>query len=80
MKVKQLIEELQLFDQDLEVYVDGYEGGINDAQSIKPIEVVRNVNDEWYYGRHENASVLADVVVQGFLDRGKEIVKGIIIE
>ena len=26
MKVKELIEKLQAFDSELEVYVDGYEG------------------------------------------------------
>jgi hypothetical protein len=79
MRVRELIEALKLLDQDLEIYVEGYEGGINDAAIVNTIEVIRDVNDEWYYGRHENASTLAEVVIQDFLDEGKEITQGVII-
>ena len=61
MTVKQLIEILsQIKDQDLKVMVKGYEGGINDVivssnESNTPeiYTIERNVNEEWYYGRHE---------------------------
>lgn len=54
MKVKDLIEELKKYDENLNVYVSGYEGGVNDMPEIgKPITVALNVNTEWYYGKHE---------------------------
>ena len=61
MTVKELIEALsQIKDQDLKVMVKGYEGGVSDAivstnESNTPeiYTVERNVNQEWYYGRHE---------------------------
>jgi hypothetical protein len=80
MKVRELIEQLQSMDQDLEVYVNGYEGGINDAESVKFIEVIRDLNEEWYYGNHENVEDLGSGTIGHFLDQGKEKTKGIIIE
>jgi hypothetical protein len=62
MTVKQLIEKLsQIEDQDLRVMVKGYEGGYDDLvigngdQDNTPviIKIALDVNDEWYYGRHE---------------------------
>lgn len=61
MTVRELIEALsQIKDQDLKVMVKGYEGGINDAivssnesNTPKIYTIERNVNEEWYYGRHE---------------------------
>ena len=61
MTVKQLIEELsQIKDQDLKVLVKGYEGGFDDVIVLKgenniptTYTIDRNVNAQWYYGRHE---------------------------
>ena len=73
MKIKELIKELQELDGDLNVFVSGYEGGVNHAGSIgKPVIVALNVNDEWYYGSHE--VVDEDSSLSGF-----DKVSGIII-
>jgi len=61
MTVKQLIQILsQIEDQDIKVMVRGYEGGIDDViiqsnESNTPaiLTVHRDVNKEWYMGRHE---------------------------
>jgi hypothetical protein len=55
MKVKDLIEKLQAFDSELEVYVDGYEGGYDAPQEPFQSPIKLNVHDEkeWYYGSHE---------------------------
>ena len=55
MKVKELIEKLQAFDPELEVCVDGYEGGYNAPQEPFQSPIKLNVHDEkeWYYGSHE---------------------------
>jgi hypothetical protein len=44
MKVKELIEKLSLFPQDLNVIVDGYEDGFDLVTSLSTIKVVR---DNW---------------------------------
>jgi hypothetical protein len=53
MKVKELIEKLQTFDPELEVYVDGYEGGYGTPQDLFQTPMKLNVHDEGYYGPHE---------------------------
>ena len=53
MKVKDLIEKLKEFDPDLMVVRAGYEGGVTEINHISTIEVALNVNEEWYYGEHE---------------------------
>ena len=58
MTIKQLIEKLSTIeDQEARVMVQGYEGGYDDVVEIntKPIDMALNVNDEWYYGKHEKA-------------------------
>lgn len=55
MKIKDLIEKLQKFDLELEVYVDGYEGGYDAPQEPfqSPIKLNVHGENEWYYGKHE---------------------------
>jgi hypothetical protein len=56
MKVKELIEKLQAFDPELEVFVDGYEGGYDTPQLPFQSPMKLNVHtdeNEWYYGKHE---------------------------
>ena len=62
MKVKELIEKLQKFDPELEVYVDGYEGGYDTPQEPFQSPVKLNAHDEnaWYYGSHELHRVTDD--------------------
>lgn len=39
---------------DLMVTVRGYEGGVDEVQFILKSEPINlNVNEEWYYGKHE---------------------------
>lgn len=52
MKVKNLIEILKQYDDDLIVSVEGYEGGLSDSFSIDESSVALNVNEEWHYGEH----------------------------
>ena len=53
MKVKELIEQLQLLDQDSIVVISGYEGGVDEVSSAEETTVALNVNSAWYYGKHE---------------------------
>jgi len=53
MKIKELIEQLQKFDPEMLVMVQGYEGGIDAPGKLYQTPVRLNVHDEWYYGDHE---------------------------
>ncbi len=54
MKARDLAA-LLMTQPDLEVCVDGYEGGISSVQSEKigTVMIARNVYNRWYYGEHE---------------------------
>ena len=83
MTVKQLIEMLsKIEDKEIRVMTKGYEGGYDDLvigngdQDNTPaiIDVALDVNQEWYYGRHER---IGNIYHE---DREKyEVVKAIII-
>lgn len=72
MKVKELIEVLSQLDSELMVVVAGYEGGVNEIKKYKLCDIELNVNDEWYYGKHE-------MLAEGDKPRNKDstIVKGV---
>jgi hypothetical protein len=53
MKVKELIEQLQKFDPELPVMIQGYEGGIDAPEKPYQTPIRLNVHEEWYYGKHE---------------------------
>jgi hypothetical protein len=57
MTVKELIEQLNQLDPELDVYVPGYEGGFDDVNTLSRIMVCKNFyyrDDDWYYGKHED--------------------------
>ena len=69
MRVRELIESLsKIEDQEVRVMVNGYEGGVNDMVIGNGIEdntpaiqyVALDVNDEWYYGKHERVDNMYD--------------------
>ena len=72
MKVKKLIELLSQMDPELMVVVAGYEGGVNEVDKSELCDIELNVNDEWYYGKHE-------MLAEGDKPRNKDstIVKGV---
>lgn len=53
MTVKELQEELSKYPDDMEIVIDGYEGGVDDMGCIKEIEIVRDVCSSDYFGPHE---------------------------
>jgi hypothetical protein len=52
MKIRELIKELEQFDQDLEVFVDGYEADYDTPVISAVYEFKKDVNTDWYYGKH----------------------------
>ncbi len=58
--VGKLIQQLKLLPSETLVLVDGYEGGYADISKPKSVKVKLNVNQEDYYGPHEE-SIDADV-------------------
>jgi len=71
MTAKQLIEKLQQIDPEMRIFVDGYEGGYNDANVSEIKDIALDVHTDWYYGTHEDAA--------SDLAEGKTIVKGIVL-
>ena len=53
MKVKDLIALLSQMPATVDVVVKGYEGGADDVVNVKLVRINKDVNSEWYYGRHE---------------------------
>lgn len=77
MTVKELIERLSTIeDKSIRVMVKGYEGGVDDIINNTPaiIHVALDVNDEWYYGKHERVDDMYDVTSSEY-----RIVKAIVL-
>lgn len=53
MTVKELIEKLKEFDENMRVVVAGYEGGVNDAELANAVKIKLNQNTAWYKGKHK---------------------------
>lgn len=53
MTVGELINELSKYHKQTRIVLNGYEGGVYDAQSARLEEIVLNVNDDWMFGDHE---------------------------
>jgi len=53
MKLKELLALLSQFPPEADIVVKGYEGGLDDVIDVKLVKIKRNVNSDWYYGRHE---------------------------
>lgn len=76
MTVRELIDKLsQIENQETRVMINGYEGGVNDINNIASIvDVALDVNDEWYYGKHERVDDM-----YGSTNSDYHIVKAIIL-
>ena len=86
MTIKELIEVLsKIEDQDIRVMVRGYEGGVDDIVIGNGIDnntivipaiqyVALNVNEEWYYGRHERVDDMYDATNSNY-----HIIKAIVL-
>ena len=52
MKVMDLLTLLSQMPSEADVVVKGYEGGVDDVVNVKLVKIKKNVNAEWYYGKH----------------------------
>lgn len=76
MKIKELIEQLEKLDPELEVFIRGYEGGVDELNKISDVkDIVLNVNNEWYYGKHE----IIEEYNKSKRFKNVEVIKGIIL-
>lgn len=66
MKVIDLLTLLSQMPSEADVVVKGYEGGVDDVVNVKLVKIKKNVNDEWYYGKHaiDEASDIQAVFIQ----------------
>ena len=69
MKVIDLLTLLSQMPAEADVVVRGYEGGVNDVVNVKLVNIKKNVNDEWYYGKH---TIDEDSDIQAVFIEGKE--------
>ena len=53
MTVQELINQLQAFPNDMRVVVSGYESGCDYVGTLEKVKVNLNVNNEWFYGKHQ---------------------------
>ena len=53
MNVKSLIAELEKYDENLLVVVDGYEDGVTENFNLLQVNINTNVHKAWYYGESE---------------------------
>ena len=53
MKVKDLVHYLLTFNQEYDIVVDGYEGGVTEDICVESATIVCDINKDWYYGEHE---------------------------
>lgn len=55
VKVKTLIEILCTFDPEIDVLVEGYEGGLSPVATsfIRRVKYTKDENKDWYFGPHE---------------------------
>ena len=60
LTVEDLITLLQTYPQDWRVAISGYEGGYKTLHTTQPTELLLNVNDEWYYGPHDDLDSVPD--------------------
>lgn len=75
MKVSELISLLFTLEPGLEVVLPGYEGGYSSVRGVtEPQEYVKDVNDEWYYGSHEQLQYQLELE---FMTREEADAKGI---
>jgi hypothetical protein len=82
MTVRELIQSLsKIEDQEVRVMVRGYEGGVDDLiigitkDNTPAIQYVAlEVNEEWYYGKHETIGNIDDATNSKY-----HIVKAIIL-
>jgi hypothetical protein len=76
MTVKELIDKLSQLDPNLQIFINGYEGGYKDVKDISNVEeIALNVHKFEWMGPHE-------LVKNKFYVKDKskyEILKGIII-
>ena len=77
MTVRELIKALtEIEDQEVRVMVRGYEGGVDDIKDKTPAieNIALDVNDKWYYGKHERVDDMYDATNSEY-----HIVKAIIL-
>lgn len=52
----ELIAVLLDLDADTEVFVRGYEEGVNSVVGVRPVRVDKFAHSQWYYGQHDEVS------------------------
>lgn len=67
MKVKDLITLLSQLPAEADVVIEGYEDGVDDVVRVELVKIKKDVNSNWYYGRHaiDDEGDVQAVYIQG---------------
>lgn len=79
MKIKQLINKLSLLDENLEVFVQGYEYGYIPLDNFSEIEEMVKRNDRAMYGGQWEKNFAGINIGEEYFDF-KNKIKGIVLE
>jgi hypothetical protein len=60
MNVKELREKLAEYPDDMRVVLNGYEGGVEDVETVDEVILKLNIHNKWYYVSHEVIMDLED--------------------
>jgi len=69
MNIKSLIEELEKYDENLIVVIDGYEDGVTENFKLLQVNINKNVHKAWYYGESEVSDTNKDTTPALYLQR-----------
>jgi len=73
LTVENLIKELQKYPKDLQVLVDGYEGGLDAILDTEIVNVSFDANKAWYYGAFEENESSKIKAIKILSTRGENI-------
>ncbi len=71
--VENLIKKLQTYSKDLQVLVDGYEGGLDAVLDTKIVNVLFDSSKAWYYGPFEENKSSKLKAIRLLSTRGKRV-------
>ena len=73
LTVEQLINELKKYPQDLQVLVDGYEGGLDAVVSTVLVDIEYDESKAWYYGPFEESDSSNTKAIKLISTRGQRV-------
>lgn len=61
LTARDLIAILTDLDPDTEVFIGGYESGVNSASGVRPVRVAKFANTDWWMGQHAEVTFAGEL-------------------